>query len=158
MLDNNNYKLVTKNLVKEGNYIRIEENGESMDEKFIVTEVLEDGFTITTKEKIEYNNNSILFWGLVKDDIQAKDIFQLQKGNANDRAIIAKYCIQDCVIVLKVLYKLEIITNNISMANVCSVPISYIFLRGQGIKCLSLVSKECRKKQYLIPTMKKKDI
>ena len=156
-IDNNNYKLVTKNLVKEGNYIRIEENGESMDEKFIVTEVFDDGFIITTKEKIEYNNNSILFWGLVKDDIQAKDIFQLQKGNANDRAIIAKYCIQDCVIVLKVLYKLEIITNNISMANVCSVPISYIFLRGQGIKCLSLVSKECRKKQYLIPTMRKKE-
>jgi DNA polymerase elongation subunit (family B) len=156
-LDDNNYKLVTKNLVKEGNYIRIEENGESMDEKFIVTEVLEDGFIITTKEKIEYNNNTILFWGLVKDDIQAKDIFKLQKGNANDRAIIAKYCIQDCVIVLKVLYKLEIITNNISMANVCSVPISYIFLRGQGIKCLSLVSKECRKKQYLIPTMRKKE-
>jgi hypothetical protein len=48
-LDNNNYKLVTKNLVKEGNYIRIEENGESMDEKFIVTEVFDDGFIITTK-------------------------------------------------------------------------------------------------------------
>jgi DNA polymerase elongation subunit (family B) len=156
-LDDNHYKLITKNLVKEGNYIRIEENGESMDEKFIVTEVCGDGFIIETKEKIEYNNNSKLFWGLVKDDIHAKDIFRLQKGNANDRAEIAKYCIQDCVLVLKLLYKLEIITNNISMANVCSVPISYIFLRGQGIKSLSLVSKECRKKQYLIPTMKKKD-
>jgi DNA polymerase elongation subunit (family B) len=60
-------------------------------------------------------------------------------------------------LVLKLLYKLEIITNNISMANVCSVPIRYIFLRGQGIKSLSLVSKECRKKQYLIPTMRKKE-
>jgi len=156
-LDDNHYKLVTKNLVKVDNYIRIDENGESMDEKFIVTEVLDDGFIIETKEKIEYNNNSKLFWGLVKDDIHAKDIFRLQKGNATDRAEIAKYCIQDCVLVLKILYKLEIITNNISMANVCSVPISYIFLRGQGIKSLSLVSKECRKKQYLIPTMKKKE-
>jgi DNA polymerase elongation subunit (family B) len=156
-LDDNHYKLVTKKLVKVGNYIRIEENGESMDEKFIAIEILDDGFIIETKEKIEYNNNSKLFWGLVKDDIHAKDIFRLQKGNATDRAEIAKYCIQDCVLVLKVLYKLEIITNNISMANVCSVPISYIFLRGQGIKCLSLVSKECRKKQYLIPTMRKKE-
>jgi DNA polymerase elongation subunit (family B) len=156
-LDDNHYKLITKNIVKEGNYIRIEENDESIDDKFIVTEILEDGFIIKTKEKIECSNNSKLYWGLVKDDIQAKDIFRLQKGNATDRAEIAKYCIQDCVLVLKLLYKLEIITNNISMANVCSVPISYIFLRGQGIKSLSLVSKECRKKQYLIPTMKKKE-
>ena len=157
MIDDNHYKLLTKNVVKEGNYVRIEENGDSMDDKFIVIKVLDDGFIIETKEKIVYNNNSKLFWGLVKDDIHAKDIFRLQKGNAYDRAEIAKYCIQDCVLVLKLLYKLEIITNNISMANVCSVPISYIFLRGQGIKSLSLVSKECRKKQYLIPTMKKEE-
>ena len=32
------------------------------------------------------------------------------------------------------------------MANVCSVPLAYIFLRGQGVKIFSLVSKECREK------------
>ncbi len=42
-LDDNHYKLITKNIVKEGNYIRIEENDESIDDKFIVTEILEDG-------------------------------------------------------------------------------------------------------------------
>lgn len=156
-IDDTHYKLITKNTIKQNNYIRIEENDDSMDDKFIVIEVVHDGFIIETKENLEYDDNSKLFWCLVKDDIHAKDIFRLQKGNAFDRAEIAKYCIQDCVLVLKILYKLEIITNNISMANVCSVPISYIFLRGQGIKSLSLVSKECRLKEYLIPTIKKKE-
>ena len=39
------------------------------------------------------------------------------------------------------------------MANVCSVPLSYIFQRGQGIKVFSLVSKECYKLKYLIPEL-----
>jgi len=36
------------------------------------------------------------------------------------------------------------------MANVCHVPLSYIFLRGQGIKIYSLVAKECRTENFLI--------
>jgi DNA polymerase elongation subunit (family B) len=51
--------------------------------------------------------------------------------------------------------KLEIITNNISMATVCHVPLHYIFFRGQGIKSLSLVAKYCREKGFLIPVLKK---
>ena len=49
--------------------------------------------------------------------------------------------------------KLYILINNIAMANVCSVPLSYIFLRGQGIKVFSLVSKECRKEKILLPVI-----
>ena len=40
--------------------------------------------------------------------------------------------------------KLKIIPNNIAMSNVCTTPLSWIFTRGQGIKLLSLVSKQCR--------------
>ena len=39
------------------------------------------------------------------------------------------------------------------MANVCSVPVSYIFLRGQGIKIESLIFKECRKDDQLIEVL-----
>jgi DNA polymerase elongation subunit (family B) len=96
-----------------------------------------------------------LKWGLVKDDIKANDIFRLQEGSSADRKIIAEYCIQDCVLVIRLLAKLEIITNSISMANVCHVPLYYLLIRGQGIKSLSLVSKKCRQKQYLIPVLNK---
>ena len=29
------------------------------------------------------------------------------------------------------------------MANVCSLPVSYIFMRGQGVKITSVISKKC---------------
>ena len=38
---------------------------------------------------------------------------------------------------------LDIIPNNIAMANVCCVPQSYIYLRGQGAKIFSLITKVC---------------
>ena len=92
-------------------------------------------------------------WGLVKDDVGPKDIFRLQKGTNDDRAIVAKYCVMDCELVINIANKLDIITNNIGMANVCSVPLSFIFLRGQGIKIFSLVAKQCRLENTLIPVL-----
>lgn len=97
-------------------------------------------------------------WCQAKDDVSPSDIFRLQEGTSEDRAIIAKYCLQDCELVSKLTNKLQILTNNIGMANVCHVPLSYIFLRGQGIKILSLVAKTCRLRKHLIPTKKKKFI
>ena len=95
-----------------------------------------------------------LKWQLAKDDVKPQDIFRLQKGSDNDRKIVAVYCIQDCKLCLDLINKLDLLTNNIGMANVCSVPLSYIFLRGQGVKIFSLVSKQCRKDNFLIPVIK----
>lgn len=92
-------------------------------------------------------------WAQVKDDVSPKDIFRLHRGTASDRAVIAKYCVQDCDLVMELFYKLDILNNSIAMANVCSVPVSYIFLRGQGIKIESLIFKECRRVDQLIEVM-----
>ena len=66
------------------------------------------------------------------------------RGTDDDRAKVARYCIQDCALCNYLIIKLEIIANNIGMSNVCSVPFSYIFLRGQGVKIFSLVAKQCK--------------
>lgn len=92
-------------------------------------------------------------WAQVKDDVSPKDIFRLHQGSAADRAIVAKYCLQDCDLVMELFNKLEILNNSIAMANVCSVPVSFIFLRGQGIKIESLIFKECRKVDQLIEVL-----
>ena len=95
-------------------------------------------------------------WCLNKDDVSPKDIFHKhQHGNARDRADIAKYCIQDCELCINLSQSLEIITNGVSMANVCYVPLSYIYLRGQGAKVYSIVVKECEKQGVMIPTLKR---
>lgn len=151
------YIIETKNThtVKKGNYIKIEENGEYLESKLQITHITDSTIHAKPDEAFELDATAKLYWGLVKDDIHPNDIFRLQKGNADDRKLIAVYCIQDCVLVSKLMTKLDVIVNNMSMANVCYVPVSYIFLRGQGIKSLSLVSKECRRKNYLIPVIKK---
>lgn len=94
------------------------------------------------------------FIGLNKNDVTPQEIFKLQKGSSTDRKKIGEYCIVDCALCNKLIIKLETMANNIGMANVCLVPLSYIFMRGQGIKIFSLISKECRDEGFLIPTLK----
>jgi DNA polymerase elongation subunit (family B) len=92
-------------------------------------------------------------WSQSKDDVSPKDIFRLHAGGPADRAKVARYCIQDCDLVVELLQKLEVLNNSIAMANVCWVPVEYIFTRGQGIKSESLVFYECRKEGQLIPVL-----
>jgi DNA polymerase elongation subunit (family B) len=91
------------------------------------------------------------FVGLNKHDVSPNEIFRRQRGSAADRRVIAEYCVQDCALCNQLAAKLEIVANNAGMANVCSVPLSYIFMRGQGIKIFSLVAKQCRQDGLLIP-------
>jgi DNA polymerase elongation subunit (family B) len=90
-----------------------------------------------------------------KKDVSPQDIFRLYKQTGKERAIIGDYCIQDCCLVNHLIMKLETIANNMGMANVCNVPLSFIFLRGQGIKIFSLVAKKCKEEGFLIPTINK---
>jgi DNA polymerase elongation subunit (family B) len=90
-------------------------------------------------------------WGIGKDDVSPQDIFRMQKEGPKERATIGKYCIQDCQLVLTLMMKLQTVSNNLGMSRVCSVPFQYIFTRGQGIKTYSLLSRECRARDYRIP-------
>jgi DNA polymerase elongation subunit (family B) len=88
-----------------------------------------------------------------KVDVSPADIFVKQKGTDADRRVIAEYCLIDCVLCNRLMDKLELIINNIGMAQVCSVPFSYLFMRGQGIKLFSYVAKRCRQEGHLIPVL-----
>ena len=138
-----------------GNFITINYGNDKKykNKKFKISSI--EGNKISVGENIEQD---ILKekpkWTLAKDDVSPKDIFRLQDGSADDRKIIAVYCIQDCELCNNLIDKLKIITNNIGMANVCCVPLSYLFLRGQGVKIFSLVSKECDEDGTLIPVIK----
>ena len=88
-----------------------------------------------------------------KDDVSAQDIFRLQEGSDDDRAIVAKYCVQDCALVTRLTERLTVVVNAVAMANVCSVPLQYIFSRGQGIKCTSQVARVCRDRGILMKTL-----
>jgi DNA polymerase elongation subunit (family B) len=94
-------------------------------------------------------------WTMAKDDVSPKDIFRLANGSSSDRAIVAKYCIQDCNLVHHLMNKIDIITGHSEMAGICSVPISFLVFRGQGIKLTSFVAKKCRINGMLMPDLEK---
>lgn len=104
-------------------------------------------------DSYKLDNVASFFIGDKKDDLKPHEIFEKFKGSSTDRAIIAKYCIQDCALVNKLLHKLKILENNIGMGNVCLIPLNFLFRRGQGIKIFSLISKQCMDKNQLIPVI-----
>jgi DNA polymerase elongation subunit (family B) len=126
--------------------------------KFKIIELTKTSITFNGKVNTEefMNKGYKVYWSQAKDDISPNDIFRLQEGSDDDRALIAKYCVQDCALCNKLISKLQIITNSIGMAQVCHVPLSFLFLRGQGVKIFSLVAKKCREKNHIIPVLKKK--
>jgi len=91
-----------------------------------------------------------------KVDLSPKELFKKYKegGSTNIREI-AVYCVQDCELCNRLMNKLEIVTNNVGMGNVCHVPFYWLFLRGQGVKIYSLVARQCRKEGYLLKVQRK---
>ena len=155
---------------KLGNFIKIAEEDDIISEKLkiinLTNEYLDirgnltfilDNETITKK----MNQHIYFFAGIVKDDISARQMFKFyETGDPKGITTIAQYCIQDCILPIKLMLKLNKIPENMEMASISSVPMQWIFLRGQGIKSFSLVVKKCRKKGFLIkvlPRIEKSD-
>ena len=159
-------KIQTMNMtgLLEGSFIHLEEIGHSVDyyengAKFKVCTVnkLEGWFTIDAFVNPDLSNKKVR-WCLAKDDVTPKDIFRMTNGTAEDRSIIAKYCIQDCNLVHYLFNKADVLTGFIEMAKICSVPIHFLVMRGQGIKLTSYIAKKCREKKTLMPVIEKGDL
>jgi len=119
--------------------------------KYQIVELYDDGFCIG--EPLDIRGS--FSWGLSKDDVSPKDIFEMTKKGAEERGIIAKYCIQDCNLVHQIFQKVDVLTTFSEMSKLCSVPIQFLVLRGQGIKLTSYISKKCREKDTLMPLISK---
>ena len=142
--------------VKPGRSIMLlDETGETVSPKLCVNSVQEGVITFICDldEDALTEMDDACKWVIVKDDVSPQDIFRLHRGSAEDRAVVGKYCLQDCDLVIDLYRKLETFNNSMSMANVCSVPVSYIFTRGQGIKIESLIFKYCRERDIVIPVL-----
>jgi len=156
-------KIYSKNLmgINIGSFIKLEEIGFSNNaykkgKKFEIIDInyQEKWFVIDSYESIDLNNTKYN-WGLAKDDVSPQEIFDLANGDDYDRWTVGKYCLADCDNVLWLLLKVDVITDKVEMSNLCDVPLSYLMLRGQGIKLQSYVSKKCGEKNTLMPTIQK---
>jgi DNA polymerase elongation subunit (family B) len=147
----------------EGSFIHLEEIGHSVDyyddgAKFKVVSINKEESKFKIDGIVNPDMSKKVRWCLAKDDVTPKDIFRMTNGTADDRSIIAKYCIQDCNLVHYLFNKVDVLTGFIEMAKICSVPINFLVMRGQGIKLTSYVAKKCREKRTLIPVIEKGDL
>lgn len=144
--------------VREGRYVTIlDETGEAMIEKMKVLSVESGKYVVVEPNECDLEEDfaEAVKYAVVKDDVPPAEIFRLHaEEGSKGRAIVAKYCIQDCDLVCELYKKLDVFNNAMSMANVCSVPVKYIFTRGQGIKIESLIFKECRERGIVIEVLK----
>jgi DNA polymerase elongation subunit (family B) len=139
---------------KKFKVLRIDTN-RMVDEVIKGKSVMNKYNVIVIAGKHEIDMSKSIKWGMSKDDVTPQDIFRLANGDAKDRAIVAKYCIQDCNLVHHLMNKIDVITGYVEMASICSVPISFLVFRGQGIKLTSYVAKKCRDKNTLMPDLEK---
>ena len=155
-------RITSKNLsgLEFGNYIELEETGHSTDpykdgQKFQVVAIdrVAGYFEIVGHETPDMKKH--VRWGVSKDDVTPQDIFRMTNEGPGPRAVIAKYCIQDCNLVHHLMKKVDVVTGYNEMAKICSVPISFLVIRGQGIKLTSYMAKKCREKNTLMPVIDK---
>ncbi len=157
-LDSNRTKIYTKSTrgLFRGNLVRFDIVGNTMNPykegKKFETDIVEPKFfVIYSDEDILVDvDTQKLEWSFTKDDISVKDMFAAHTGTAEQKAVVAKYCIQDCDLVLTLMAKLDTLVNARGMADVCKVPMQYIFLRGQGIKIFSAVVFNASKRNQII--------
>jgi DNA polymerase elongation subunit (family B) len=154
--------IYTKNMqgLEVYNYVVFEEISHSSEyyrngQKFNVIRVEKDHFVVSSV--ISPDMTKQVKWGLAKDDVDHHDIFRLTAGSNADRAIVAKYCIQDCRLVSHLFKKTDMLSGFIEMASICSVPIDFLTERGQGIKLQSYMAKQCRKRNMLMPVLQTPD-
>ncbi len=87
-----------------------------------------------------------------KHDVSAKDMFNLyEKGLPEDIKRIGEYCIQDTVLLQKLVDKQLVLTNIMQLANVTFVPIGFLTTRGQTIKVFSQILRKSRQMDFLVP-------
>ena len=164
VLDYADHTVKTKSTrgLRVGNYVRFDLVGNTSDpyregEKYRVTSMTAKSFTIDCPDdlmsELSDAEKKSLEWTFTKDDVEPHELFRLHaEGGPAGRARIAKYCIQDCDLVLTLMSKLDTLVNARGMADVCKVPMEYVLRRGQGIKIFSAVVYYASQRDQILQT------
>ena len=135
---------------------------ETLVEKVRITDICSDNNEVFLERNLSsecLQHPSLLRCCLTKDDVPPKEIFRMFKQDGSKgRGIIGKYCVKDCVLVSRLMDKLDIVSNSIGMADTCMVPLKFIFQNGQGVKSYSLVKYNANQEGYLFPTITKDQV
>ena len=81
-----------------------------------------------------FTNRGTTRAGEQKEDVHHSCITDLQTGTAETRRRLAVYCLKDSLLPLRLFNKLMYMFNQVEMARVTGVPMSFLLTRGQSIK------------------------
>lgn len=90
--------------------------------------------------------------GDTKHDLPAQQIFEKLRGSSTDRAICARYCLQDTDLVYRLIVKLKVVQKMLAMGNVTFVPFDQLLTSGQQIKVKSQVLRTANAMGYILPS------
>lgn len=102
-------------------------------------------------ENYKLKTVSDLFLGVSKDPLTPKGIFKCYRMfTPKSLSIVAKYCVKDSELVVKLFEKLQIWIGLCEMSNTCNTPVFDLFTRGQQLKIFSQVYKKCMQDEIVI--------
>jgi DNA polymerase delta subunit 1 len=117
-------------------------------------------FAIKKEHKLErygLNDVSRHFLRKEKHDLHPHTLFQYLEQGPDKIALVSSYCIQDTVLVLDNMKFLCIVPNMMEMSATTYVPNNWLLYKGQQCKAYSLICKEAKENDFLIPDVVFKD-
>lgn len=93
------------------------------------------------------------FLGENKRPVSPQEIFSMggPYGDSKSRSVVADYCVQDTALPLRLMENRCMMPNLIEMSRVTCTPFTWLIRRGEQIKVFSQLSKELRKRKFLLP-------
>jgi DNA polymerase delta subunit 1 len=95
--------------------------------------------------------------GEKKEDMHYGDLAPFFSESSAKRAVIASYCLQDTVLVSKLIFFQKMLVNNIQFSRICGVLLNHSFEKGVSFKILRKILEYTKKCGFVIPNFKKDD-
>lgn len=116
---------------------------------------IKDDCVITENEtNFTFEEDAQILLAVQKNPVGPQMIFSyFKEGDPEKIKQVCLYCLQDTLIPLFLVRKLNIFLNQIQMALVTYVPFKFLLERGQQIKVYSQLLKETKKRNFLIPSI-----
>jgi DNA polymerase delta subunit 1 len=75
-----------------------------------------------------------------KHDISFKEIFKAYRTSDSNLLVkIGDYCLQDTILVQRLVTKLDVVTQLFEMSNLTSVPVSYLLSKGKNFQLFNFI-------------------
>ncbi len=102
-------------------------------------------------KKETLNHVAQLLLGEKKDEVDPKKIDEEWK---NDRERVIEYCVQDALLALKILLKIEVIEKNLDLATVSKLPLDDVLNGNTSALIDSILIREADRRKVGVPQMK----